>query len=83
MPTGVYVRTPKHIAQFKARMKKIHKKRKYTKRFARPDSGAIDGISVQGAIVLLKKAKRSMTMEDMTEKDLYVLLALQELQGTI
>lgn len=72
MPKGVYDRT-------KA---KSRKKRKYVRRAAALPEG-LDNISVSGAIILLRKAKKAMTMDDLAEKDLYVLLALQELQGSI
>ncbi len=89
MPTGVYERTPAHrkalrenaLRSTKKRMAG-RKKRKYVRRAAALPEG-LDGISVSGAIVLLRKAKKAMTMDDLAEKDLYVLLALQELQGSI
>jgi hypothetical protein len=84
MPTTGSKRSPESIAKFKATMAKKHvhkKKRKYVRRAnVLPEP---DNISVSGAIILLRKAKKTMTMDDLAEKDLYVLLALQELQGSI
>lgn len=86
MPAGVYKRTPEMIRKAvegrwgkNHKPKNQHKKRKYERR-ALPEP---DNVSVSGAIVLLRKAKKAMTMDDLAEKDLYVLLALQELQGSI
>jgi len=83
MPLQGSKRSPESIAKFKATMAKKNgrKKRKYVRRAnVLPE---VDNISVSGAIILLRKAKKAMTMEDLSEKDLYCLLALQELQGSI
>ena len=89
MPAGVYKRTPEMIRKavegrwgkgYKSKTN-TKKKRKYVRRAnVLPEP---DNISVSGAIILLRKAKKAMTMEDLSEKDLYCLLALQELQGSI
>lgn len=82
MPPKGYKRTAESIEKFKRTMAKKtsgkRKKRKYERRMVEPDA-----ISVSGAIMLLRKAKKAMTMEDLAPKDLYVILALQELQGSI